>query len=174
MKKTIRLSERDLHRIISESVKRILREEDYVHRDEDATEYLDQYVPHMFQKKDTKGMFLNYDNPLNYMNGENWIGSHDYFDTHNTTDEFNKGVDDINQIMYDRLRTKGGQMDYDWEQRSPKYPESSDDMFARRSNELDDIDAQRGRFGRASRNMWLNGASEEDMDDAIGYTRERH
>lgn len=175
MKRTIRLTESDLHRVIKESVKRILSEDaDYVHRGEDATEYLDQYVPHRYQKKDTRGMFLNYDDPSDYADGENWVGSHDYYAVHDMTDEFNKGVDDINQRMYDRLSTKGGQMDYDWEKRENMYPTSSDEMWAKRKQELDDIDASRERFGRASRNMWLNGSSKDDMNDILGYTKEKH
>lgn len=118
MKQLIKLTESDLHKIVENSVKKVLREAKFpkhpqsFNSKEDMTQYRDMYAPsNIYAHGSTEdevynapwgnGPYVPYDNRA-YGAAED-------------------GIYDFNQGMKHKLATKGGQMSQDWDDMMSDY-----------------------------------------------------
>ena len=107
-KRTVRLTESELKRIINESVKKILREssgkpkfQDSFKSKEDMTQYRDLYDP----RGEDEGPYMRYHSTTFDDMDYDYCGD----------DMYNDEASDYNGSLKKRLATKGGQMSYDWD-----------------------------------------------------------
>jgi hypothetical protein len=183
MKKTIRLTESDLRRIIENALldtargrineKKGKKLQNSFKSKEDMTRYRDMYAP------GDDETVIDTDNTVydrNHAEKGSW-GSGPFKDYRHHTfadgydycgdDDYNEFASDYNRGMSHRLSTKGGQMSYDWETMHPdrsRQTQREIDALNRgleRRQEIDDF--RNGRFNQRSRNRWLRGDNDEDM-----------
>lgn len=184
MKQRIRLTESDLHRIVKESVNRILTEanksgklKNSFKSKEDMTKYRDMYSPSTHTSiYDTDNTFYDSED-----SGEGAWGSGPYMPYKETRfgdgydycgdDDYNDYASDYNQALRKKLTTKGGQMSDDWESQLPNkralehQKELANDYYAYRQKLRRDAEERRNRQGKTARRRWINGASLSDMEE---------
>ena len=158
----IKLTESQLHQVIKESVKKILKESNPIKLQksfkskEDMTDYRDMYSPN----SENSGPFEPYSNTVcddgyDYCGDD--IGNEDKF-------EYNHGLSK-------RLATKGGQMSYDWEHSLPtkKNIEWQHHIMNRdyngRQNRENELNKRREKISNRQRNNYVNGRKFDDIED---------
>ena len=181
-RKPIIMTERRLRRIVAEAAMRVIRESGF-DSDEDMTMYRDMYAPGTedvvfdtdnkpYWHVDTKGTGAWGNGPfLNHRTNTlaDWY-NHLYGDDYD--DEM---VDDYNDELADRLSTKGGQMNYDWEHRYDNdedayrfpidSPDRADGYVDYINGRRDDYEYRKDRVGNKARMRWVRGDDPEDLTD---------
>lgn len=168
------MTEGRLRRIVAEAAMRVIRESGF-DSDEDMTMYRDMYapgtddtvidtdnVPYEHRYTDEPGAwgsgpFLNH-RTHTFADGYDYCGDDDY----------NEMVDDYNDELADRLSTKGGQMNYDWEHRYDNDNDDSayiDSYIDYINKERDDYENTKDRIGNKSRMRWTRGDDPEKIPD---------
>lgn len=162
-KRTVKLTESELKRVITESVKKILRESDDKKKlqnsfksKEDMTQYRDLYDP----RGEDEGPYMRYHSTTFDDMDYDYCGD----------DMYNDEASDYNARLKKRLATKGGQMSYDWDTEFGREASMAKNARQRLEADADEAYLRRMRddeIGKHHMNAWVNG--ELDTDDLDRY-----
>lgn len=156
MKKTIRLTESDLHRVIRESVKRVINETELNY---DVDNFSGRYYKNPPEEIDPTDYLDDPNNPPG--SGEDWADWDDFVEDEFGGDQkaaenaYSWGLHDNSGFLPDGNK---GRMAYGYD---------ADSMIDRNNDSIDDDERVKTAMGQHEKKKWLNGAKDDEMFDFL-------
>lgn len=156
MKKTIRLTESDLHRVIRESIKRVINETELNY---DVDNFSGRHYKNPPEEIDPTDYLDDPNNPPG--SGEDWADWDDFVEDEFGGDQkaaenaYSWGLHDNSGFLPDGNK---GRMAYGYD---------ADSMIDRNNDSIDDEERVKTAMGQHEKKKWLNGAKDDEMFDFL-------